>query len=74
MTTGTWVLIIAMYSPGGDFMSKRHEFVESRRMCEAQRQEINQREPNPLGVKERAVCVTYQHWTGARPMKSVALD
>lgn len=74
MNSGAWVLIIAMYSPAGDFIDKRHEVVQDRKTCVFQRNIVNQREPSPIGVKERATCVTYEHWTGKKSMKSVALD
>jgi hypothetical protein len=69
-----WVLVIALYSPSGDFIDKRHEVLPNRKTCVQQRQEINQRDPSPIGVRERAICVTWDHWTGKRPMKDVNMD
>jgi hypothetical protein len=69
-----WVLIIALYSPAGDFIGKRHEVLPDQKTCAQHQQEINQREPSPIGVRERAICVTRDHWTGRRPMKDINMD
>ena len=68
-----WVLIIAMYSPGGDYMDKRHVVLPDQKSCQRAKVEVEEPE-NPMGVKVKGLCVTYAHWTGKKPMRDVPLD
>jgi sialic acid synthase SpsE len=68
-----WVLIIAIYSPAGDFMSKSTVDFASQSACEAVR--IQQPKINDImGTSRKGVCVTHDHWTGKKTMSGVALD
>jgi len=73
MTTYSWVLIIAMYSPGGDFMSQDIVKLDSRRTCEAMKKELPKLD-NPMYVQHKGVCVTRDHWEGKKKMPGVAYD
>ena len=68
-----WVLIIAMFSPGGDFMDKRHIVLPDQRACERAKKDMDLAE-NPMSVKVKTLCVTKAHWTGQKPMRGVPLD
>ena len=70
----TWILIIAMYSPGGDYMDKSIVEFKSRTDCEAVRVQLPNLDRHPLSVRHRGLCVTKDHWTGKKPMPGVALD
>jgi len=73
MTAYSWVLIIAMYSPGGDFMSQDIVKLDSRRTCEAMKKELPKLD-NPMYVQHKGVCVTRDHWEGKKKMPGVAYD
>jgi len=73
MTTGAWVLIIAMYSPGGDFMGKEVLPQDTKVMCEQEKDRINGAD-DFAHVKRRAICVSRAHWEGKKKDKGVALD
>jgi hypothetical protein len=69
----SWILIIALYSPAGDFMSKDTMYFNSKKECEAVRVQL----PNldhPLRVKHKGLCVTRDHWEGKKKMPNVAYD
>ncbi len=69
----SWILIIALYSPAGDFMSKDTLYFNSKKECEAVRVQL----PNldhPLRVKHKGLCVTRDHWEGKKKMPNVAYD
>ena len=69
----SWVLIIAMYSPAGDFVGKDTIKFESQKACEAAKAQL----PNldyPLRVKHKGLCVTRDHWEGKKQMPGVAYD
>lgn len=69
----TWVLIIAMLSPGGDFISKQAIEVKTRTDCEKIRDSLVHI-VDPMGVKHKGICVTMDHWKGKKIMKDIALD
>jgi hypothetical protein len=73
MTTYSWVLIIAMYSPAGDFMSQDIVKLDSRRTCEAIRAQLPSLD-HPMRVKHKGLCVTKDHWEGKKQMPGVAYD
>jgi len=69
----SWILIVAMYSPAGDFMNKDIIKFESQKACEAVRTQL----PNldtPMRVKYKGLCVTRDHWEGKKQMPGVAYD
>ncbi len=68
-----WILIIALYSPGGDFMDKTILKFENKRDCEAVRVQLPKLD-NPMKVKHKGVCVTKEHWEGTKSMPGVAHD
>ena len=68
-----WILIIAMHSPGGDFIDKQTMGFNSKKDCVAVRVQL----PNldyPMRVKHKGVCVTKDHWEGKKQMPGVAYD
>jgi len=73
MSTGAWILIIAMYTPGGDYMDKRVVRVASQTACEAARAQLAYLD-HPLRVRHLGVCVTESHWRGTGTMPRMPLD
>ena len=69
----TWVLIIAMYSPAGDFISKSTIDFASRSTCEAVSSQLYKLN-DIMGVSRKGVCVTHDHWTGKKTMVDIPLD
>jgi hypothetical protein len=67
-----WVLIIMMSSPGGYFIDKRVEFVQTKAECYARM--ATTPKVAPMGILQSPICVTRDHWTGKKPMSGVALD
>ena len=68
-----WILIIAMYSPAGDYMDKTIVEFNTQKDCESVRAQLAILD-TPFGVKHKGLCVTKDHWTGKKPMKGIALD
>ena len=68
-----WVLIIAMYSPGGDFLNKSSVEFQSKKECEAVRVQLSVLD-TPMGVTHKGLCVTMAHWNGTAKMPGVAYD
>jgi hypothetical protein len=71
--THSWILIIAMHSPAGDFMNKETIGFESKRACEAVKAQLPNLD-NPMRVKHKGLCVTRDHWEGKKQMPGVAYD
>ena len=71
--TYSWILIVAMYSPAGDFMNKDIVKFNSRQDCEAVRAQLPKLD-HPMGVKHKGLCVTRDHWEGKKQMPGVAYD
>ena len=69
----SWILIIAMFSPGGDFINKTPIEFHSQKDCEAVKIQLSVLD-SPMGVKHKGVCVTRDHWTGKKKMPGVAYD
>jgi hypothetical protein len=69
----SWILIIAMFSPGGDFINKTPIEFPSQKDCEAVKVQLSVLD-SPMGVKHKGVCVTRDHWTGKKKMPGVAYD
>jgi hypothetical protein len=63
-----WVLVLGLFSPGGDYMGKIPQFFPDQQSCIRNKELAeNRTEPMPMTVK--GVCVTYAHWTGQKPVK-----
>jgi hypothetical protein len=71
--TYSWILIIAMYSPAGDFMSKDIMEFKSQKECEAVRVQLPKLD-HPMRVTHKGLCVTRDHWEGKKKMPNVAYD
>ena len=71
--TYSWILIVAMYSPGGDFMNKDTLQFNSQKECEAVRVQLPKLD-QPLRVQHKGLCVTRDHWEGKKKMPNVNLD
>jgi hypothetical protein len=71
--TYSWILIIAMYSPAGDFMDKNTAGFNSQKDCEAVRTQLTNLD-HPMKVRHKGVCVTRDHWEGKKKMPNVNLD
>ena len=68
-----WILIVAMFSPGGDFLSKSTIEFQSRKDCEAVKVQLVQLD-SPMGIKHKGLCVTRNHWEGKKKMPGVNYD
>ena len=66
-----WVLIVAMFSPGGDFIGKIVEGPFSKTECIEKK---NKLKPTVFDVQLKGLCVTKDHWEGKKQMTGVALD
>jgi len=71
--TYSWILIIAMYSPAGDFMSKDIMEFKSQKECEAVKVQLPKLD-HPMRVTHKGLCVTRDHWEGKKKMPNVAYD
>jgi hypothetical protein len=71
--TYSWILIVAMYSPAGDFIGKNTVGFETKKACESVRVQLANLD-NPMRVKHKGLCVTSDHWEGKKQMPGVAYD
>ncbi len=71
--TYSWILIIAMYSPGGDFIGKNTVGFSSQKDCEAVKVQLVKLD-HPMKVSHKGLCVTRDHWEGKKKMPGVYLD
>ena len=71
--TYSWILIIAMYSPAGDFIDKQTITFNSKKDCEAVKIQLSKLD-NPMRVTHKGLCVTRDHWEGKKQMPGVAYD
>ena len=71
--TYSWILIIAMYSPAGDFMGKNTVGFNSQKECEAVKVQLVKLD-HPMKVLHKGLCVTKDHWEGKKKMPNVNLD
>lgn len=69
-----WILLMALFSPGGDFIGKVPVTMPSHVACKQAVKTLVKKVDDPMGMQYRGVCVTKAHWTGAEPMKNVPLD
>lgn len=68
-----WILIIAMVSPGGDYIDKTTIELQSKKECEMVRVQLSYLD-NPMWIGHKSLCVTKNHWTGKKKMPGVAYD
>ena len=71
--TYSWILIIAMYSPAGDFMGKNTVGFNNQKECEAVKVQLVKLD-HPMKVSHKGLCVTRDHWEGKKKMPNVNLD
>ena len=71
--TYSWILIVAMHSPAGDFIGKDTKKFESQKACEAAKTQLSNLD-YPMRVKHKGLCVTRDHWEGKKQMPGVAYD
>jgi hypothetical protein len=71
--TYSWILIIAMYNPAGNFISKDTLKFNSQKDCEAVKVQLPKLN-HPSGIKHKGLCVTRDHWEGKEQMPGVAYD
>ena len=69
-----WILLIAMLSPGGDYMDKVPVLMPNKAACEAALKALPKRGEDPMGVQFQGKCVTRDHWLGKKQMPGVAYD
>lgn len=68
-----WVLLVFMFTPGGDFIDKAAYEMKNEKICSFAKQEWESK-AHPMGVVYHGLCVTKDHWTGKKPMDNVPLD
>jgi hypothetical protein len=71
--TYSWILIVAMYSPAGDFMSKDTLEFNRQKACEAVKVQLPKLD-HPMRITHKGLCVTREHWEGKKKMPNVAYD
>jgi hypothetical protein len=71
--TYSWILIVAMYTPGGDFIGKDTLNFTSQKACEAVKIQLSKLDA-PMQVRHKGLCVTRDHWEGRKQMPGVAYD
>jgi hypothetical protein len=71
--TYSWILIVAMYTPGGDFIGKNTVGFTNQKDCEAVKVQLSKLD-HPMKVNHKGLCVTKEHWEGKKQMPGVAYD
>ena len=69
----SWILIIAMYTPGGDFINKSTIEFANKKDCELVKKQLPSMD-HPFHVQHKGLCVTRAHWEGKKQMPGVAYD
>jgi hypothetical protein len=69
-----WILLVAMLSPGGDFIDKIPVEMPTKAACVQAAKELPKKGETPMGIHYKGICVTADHWTGKKTMKDVPLD
>lgn len=67
-----WILIIFLFSPGGDYMDKYTVGFSNKIECESVRTVLPALDSGL--IKHKGLCVTKDHWVGKKPMKTVPFD
>lgn len=71
----SWILIVAFFSPSGEWMTKVTEGpINTEQECRARELKINSTPQLANTTMFRGLCVTHDHWTSKKPMDNVALD
>lgn len=73
MTT-EWVLVVALFSPGGDFMGKQNIVLPTKELCQRAKKDVEKPMEGMIPMQAKGVCVTMAHWTGKAQDKGVAFD
>jgi hypothetical protein len=68
-----WVLIIFLFSHGGDYMDKYTMDFATEKQCESVRASLPALDEGSF-ARHKGLCVTADHWSGKKPMKNVPLD
>lgn len=69
-----YVLIIALLSPGGDYMDKIPVVMQDQKSCQQAIAQLPKQGENPWGMQFRGTCVSMAHWTGKKKDKGVNFD
>jgi hypothetical protein len=69
----SWVLIIAIFNPAGEWQHQYTEQHNTKKSCTARSKAVEIVTPNNKYLV-RGICVTHDHWTGKKPMPGVELD
>jgi hypothetical protein len=69
-----WVLLIALLSPGGNFIDKVPVEMPTKAACQKAVKGLPQPGESPMGVQYKGICVTMDHWTGKKKDKGVVFD
>lgn len=65
-----WVLVVFMFSPGGDYVGKLPVYMDGRPACRQAIADIPTNKEHPFGLTFKGVCVTRRQWeTGYEPNK-----
>jgi hypothetical protein len=71
----SWILLITLWSPGGDYVGKIPVEVPSKAVCQAALKELpKSHDEGMIPMKVKGLCVTIDHWTGKKPMPDVPLS
>ena len=68
-----WILIIFLFSPGGDYMDKYTMDFANKEQCESVRASLPALDQGSL-ARHKGLCVTQDHFSGKKIMKTIALD
>lgn len=69
----SWVLIIAIFNPAGEWQHQYTESHATKKACAA-RSLVVSKTGSDNKYLVRGICVTHDHWTGKKPMPGVNLD
>ena len=69
----SWVLIIAIFNPAGEWQRQYTERHKTKQACTARSKAVETVTPDNKYLV-RGICVTQDHWTGKKPMPGVNLD
>ena len=71
--TYSWILIIALHTPGGDFIGKNSVGFHTQKDCESVKVQLANLD-SPMKVSHKGLCVTRDHWVGTKQMPGINLD
>lgn len=70
----SWILLITLWTPGGDYIGKIPVEVPSKAACRVALKDLSkQGDEGMIPMKVKGLCVTMDHWTGKKPMPGVPL-